>query len=75
MPFSVISLLLEKRTPELSNDNYCFFNLLNLLTLQFQGNERIEEETSGMFDAYLKNTEDPDAIKHQGVFLIVFLTV
>ena len=43
--------------------------LFRALTLLLQGNERLEEERSKLFAAYLQNMEDVDAANFQSVCL------
>ena len=57
-------LTFEKNTRKPYNDNLCLFRAL---ALHLHGNERLEEETSKLFNLYLVNSTDSDPSKFQGV--------
>ena len=54
----------EKNTKKPYNDNLCLFRAL---ALPLHGNERLEEETSMLFNLFLVNSTNPDPSKFQGV--------
>ena len=61
---SIICLTFEKSTRKPYNDNLCLFRAL---TFHLQGNQRLEEETSKLFNLFLVNSTIPDPSKPQGV--------
>ena len=54
----------EKNTRKPYNDILCLFRAV---ALHFFGNERLEEETSKIFNLFLINSTNPDPSKFQGV--------
>ena len=63
---NVNCLTFEKNTRQPYNDNLCLFGAL---ALHLHGNEKLEEETSKIFNLVLKNSEEGDVSKFQGVHL------
>ena len=61
---TVNCLTFEKNTRRPYNDNLCLFRAL---ALHLHGNERLEEETSKLFNLFLVNSTNPDSSKFQGV--------
>ena len=61
---TVNCLTYEQNTKKPYNDNLCLFRAL---ALHLHGNERLEEETSKLFNLFLVNSTDPDPSKFQGV--------
>ena len=61
---SINCLTFEKNTRKPYNDNLCLFRAL---ALHLHGNERLEEETSKLFNLFLVNSTNPDPSKFQGV--------
>ena len=61
---TVNCLTFEKKARKPYNDNLC---LLRALALHLHGNERLEEETSKLFNLFLVNSTNPDPSKFQGV--------
>ena len=61
---TVNCLTFEKNTRKPYNDNLCLFRAL---ALHLHGNERLEEETSKLFNLFLVNSTIPDPSKLQGV--------
>ena len=61
---SINCLTFEKSTRKPYNDNFCLFRAL---ALHLHGNERLEEETSKLFNLFLVNSTNPDPSKFQGV--------
>ena len=61
---TVICLTYEQNTKKPSKDNLCLFRAL---ALHLHGNERLEEETSKLFNLFLVNSTNPDLSKFQGV--------
>ena len=61
---TVICLTFEKSTRKPYNDNLCLFRAL---ALHSHGNERLEEETSKLFNLFLVNSTNADPSKFQGV--------
>ena len=61
---TVNCLTFEKNTREPYKDNLCLFRAL---ALHLHGNERLEEETSKLFNLFLINSPNPDPSKFQGV--------
>ena len=55
--------LLTNNTKKTYKDNLCFFRAL---ALHLHGNERLEEETSKLFNLFLVNSTNPDPSKFQG---------
>ena len=54
---TVICLTFEKNTRKPCNDNLCLFRAL---ALHLHGNERLEEETSKVFNLFLVNSTNLD---------------
>ena len=63
---NVNCLTFEKNTLQPYNDNLCLFKAL---ALHLHGNKKLEEETSKIFNLFLKNSEESDPSKFQGVHL------
>ena len=63
---NVNCLTFEKNTVQPYNDNLCLFRAL---ALHLHGNEKLEEETSKIFNLFLNNSEEGDVSKFQGVHL------
>ena len=61
---SVKCLNLEENTRKLYKDKLCLFRAL---VLRFHGNERLEEETSMIFNLFLKKTGGTDPANFRGV--------
>ena len=61
---SINCLTFEKKTRKPYNDNLCLFRAL---ALHLHGNERLEEETSKLFNLFFVNSTNPDPSKFQGV--------
>ena len=61
---SVNCLTYEQNTKKTYKDNLC---LLRALALPLHGNERLEEETSNLFNLFLINSTNPDPPKFHGV--------
>ena len=61
---SINCLTYEQNTKKPYKDNLCLFRAL---ALHLHGNERLEEETSKLFNLFLVNSTNPDASKFQGV--------
>ena len=61
---TVNCLTFEKRTRKLYNDNLC---RCRAVALHFFGNERLEEETSKLFNFFLIISTNPDPSKIQVV--------
>ena len=61
---SIYCLSFERNTRQPYKDNLC---LLRALALHLHGNERLEEETSKLFNLFLVNSTNPDPSKFQGV--------
>ena len=59
-------LTFERNTRQPYNDNLCFFRTG---ALHLFGKERLEEETSKIFNLFLNNSEEGDVSKFQGVLL------
>ena len=59
-------LIFERITRQPYNDNLCLFTAL---ALHLHGNEKLEEETSEIFNFFLKNSEEGDVSKFEGVHL------
>ena len=57
---TVNCLTFEKNTRKPYNDNLCLFRAL---ALHLHGNERLEEETSKLFNLFLVNSTNPDPSK------------
>ena len=53
-------LTYEKNTLQPYNDNLCLFRAL---PLHLHGNKKMEEETSKIFNLFLKNSEERDPSK------------
>ena len=60
-------LTYEKNTLQPYNDNLCLFRAL---ALHLHGNNKLEEETSKVFNLFLNNSEERDPSKFQGVHKI-----
>ena len=63
---TVNCLTFDKNNLQPYNDNFC---LLRALSLHLHGNERLEEETSKIFNLFLNNSEEGDVSKFQGVHM------
>ena len=63
---NVNCLIFEKNTRKPYNDNLCLFRAV---ALHLFGNERLEEETSEIFNLFLKNCGETDPSKFQGVHM------
>ena len=63
---NVNCLTFEKNTRQPYNDNLCLFRAL---ALHLFGNEKLEEETSKIFNLFINNSEESDVSKFQGVQL------
>ena len=61
---TVNCLTYEQNTKKPYKDNLCLFRAL---ALHLHGNERLEEETSKLFNLFLVNSKNPDSSKFQGV--------
>ena len=61
---SINCLTYEQNTKNPYKDNLCLFRAL---ALHLNGNERLEEETSKLFNLFLINSTNPDPSKFQGV--------
>ena len=61
---SINFLTYEQNTKKTYKDNLCLFRAL---ALYLHGNERLEEETSKLFNLFLVNSTNPDPSKFQGV--------
>ena len=61
---SIYCLTFERNTRQPYKDNLCLFRAL---ALHLHGNERLEEETSKLFNLFLVNSTNPDTSKFQGV--------
>ena len=55
---------MKKNTRKPYNDNLCLFRAV---ALHLFGNERLEEETSKLFNLFPINSKNPDLSKFQGV--------
>ena len=55
-----IALLTKKNTKKTYKDNLCLFRAL---ALHLHGNERLDEETSKLFNLFLVNSTNPDPSK------------
>ena len=56
----------ERNTRQPDNDNLCLFRAL---ALHLHANEKLEEETSKIFNLFLTNSEERDVSKFQDVHL------
>ena len=63
---NVNCLTFERNTRQPYNDNLCLFRAL---ALHLHGNEKLEEETSKIFNLFLNNSEEGDVPKFKGVHL------
>ena len=61
---SIYCLTYEQNTKKTYQDNLCLFRAL---ALHLHGNERLEEETSKLFNLFLVTSTNPDPSKFQGV--------
>ena len=61
---SIYCFTFERNTRQPYIDNLCLFRAL---ALHLHGNERLEEETSKLFNLFLVNSTKPDPSKFQGV--------
>ena len=61
---SINCLTYEQNTKKPYKDNLCLFRAL---ALHLHGNERLEEETSKLFNLFLANSTNPDPSQFQGV--------
>ena len=64
---TVNCLTYEQNTKKPYKDNLCLFRAL---ALHLHGNERLEEETSKLFNLFLVNSTNPDPSKFQGVCMV-----
>ena len=69
---NVNCLIFEKNTRKPYNDNLCLFRAV---ALHLFGNERLEEETSKIFNLFLNNCGEGDPSKFQGVHMTDILKV
>ena len=69
---TVNCLTYEQNTKKPYKDNLCLFRAL---ALHFHGNERLEGETSKLFNLFLVNSTNPDPSKIQGVCMDDILSV
>ena len=69
---NVNCLTFERNTRQTYNDNLCLFKTL---ALHSQGNEKLKEETSKIFNLFLNNSEDEGVLKFHGVNLNDILKV
>ena len=63
---NVNCLYFERNTSQPYNDNLCLFRAS---ALHLHGNEKLEEETSKIFNLFLNNSEERDPSKFQGVHM------
>ena len=63
---NVNCLTFQRNTRQPYNDNLCLFRAL---ALHLHGNEKLEEETSTIFNLFSDNSEERDVSKLQGVHL------
>ena len=63
---NVNCLTFDSNTRQSYNDNLCFFRAL---ALHLHGNEKLEKETSKIFNLFLNNSEEGDVSKFQAVHL------
>ena len=63
---NVNCLTFERNTRQPYNDKLCLFRAL---ALHLHGNEKLEEETSKIFNLFLNNSEERDVSKFHGVHL------
>ena len=66
---TVIILTFEQNTRKPYNDNVCLFRAL---ALHLHGNERLEQETSKLFNLFLVNSTNPDPSKFQEFAWMLF---
>ena len=66
---NVICLTFKRNTRQPYNDNFCLFRAV---ALHLHGNEKLEEETSKVFNLFLNNSEERDPSKFQGVRMTEF---
>ena len=64
--YDVNCLTFERNTRQPYNDNLCLFRAV---ALHLFGYERLEEDTSKLFNLFLNNSEEGDISKFQGVHL------
>ena len=64
--YNVNCLTFERNTRQPYNDNLCLFRAV---ALHFLGNERLEEETSKIFNLFLNNSDQGHNSKFQSVHL------
>ena len=69
---SINCLTYKQNTKKTYKDNLCLFRAL---ALQLHGNERLEEETSKLFNLFLVKSTNPDPSKFQGVCMDDFPSV
>ena len=69
---TVNCLTYEENTKKTYKDNLCLFRAL---ALHLHGNERLEDETSKLFNLFLINSTNPDPSKFQGVCMDDFPSV
>ena len=63
---NVNCLTFERNTRQPYTDNLCLFRAL---ALHFHGNQKLEEETSKIFNIFLSNSEEGDVSEFQGAHL------
>ena len=63
---NVNCLTFERNTRQPYNDNLCLFRAL---ALHLHGNEKLDAETSKLFNLFLNNSEEEDVSKFRGVHL------
>ena len=63
---NVNCLTFEGNTRQPYNDNFCLFKTL---ALHLHGNEKLQEETSKIFNLFINNSEKGDVSRFQGVHL------
>ena len=61
---SIYCLTFERNTRQPYKDNLCLFRAL---ALHLHGNERLQEETSKLFNLFLVNSTNPDPSEFEGV--------
>ena len=69
---SIYCLTFERNTRQPYKDNLCLFRAL---ALHLHGNERLEDETSKLFNLFLVNSTNPDPSNFQGVCMDVIPSV
>ena len=69
---TVNCLTYEQNTKKPYKDNLCLFKAF---ALHLHGNERLEEETSKIFNLFLINSTNPYPLMFEGVYMVVFPSV